>query len=58
MWTGPFRRLPRDVLALGFASEFFSKALADQTVETVLEAAYSFNITTVGGMRRRAPHLL
>jgi carbohydrate-selective porin OprB len=45
-WTGPFRRLHRDVLAVGFATEFFSEALADQTVETVLEAAYSFNVTT------------
>jgi porin len=45
-WTGPFRRLHKDVLALGFATEFFSEALVDQTVETVLEAAYSFNVTT------------
>jgi len=46
VWTGPFRRLSGDVLAIGFASEFFSSALPDQSVETVLEAAYSFNITT------------
>jgi len=46
IWKGPFRRLERDVLALGFAAEFFSAALPDQTVETVLEAAYSFNLTT------------
>ena len=26
-WTGPFRRLREDVLALGFAAEFFSDAL-------------------------------
>ncbi|MGB8331340.1 MAG: carbohydrate porin [Polyangiales bacterium] len=45
-WTGPFRRLPKDDLAFGFAAEFFSDALVDQTVETVLEAAYSFNVTT------------
>jgi carbohydrate-selective porin OprB len=45
-WTGPFRRLREDVLALGFAAEFFSDALVDQTVETVLEGAYSFNVTT------------
>lgn len=46
VWTGPFRRLEKDVLALGFASQFFSHALLNQTVETVLEAAYSFNVTT------------
>jgi len=46
VWKGPFRRLREDVLALGFASEFFSPALAGQTVETVLEAAYSFNVTS------------
>lgn len=46
VWTGPFRRLTSDVLAFGFASQFFSKALAGQSVETVLEAAYSFNLTT------------
>ena len=46
LWTGPFRRLEKDVLALGFAVQFFSDALIDQTVETVLEAAYSFNVTT------------
>ena len=34
------------MLALGFAVQFFSDALIDQTVETVLEAAYSFNVTT------------
>ena len=34
------------MLALGFALEFFSDALVDQKVETVLEAAYSFNVTT------------
>jgi porin len=34
------------VLALGFAVQFFSDALVDQKVETVLEAAYSFNVTT------------
>lgn len=45
-WKGPFRRLREDVLALGFAAEFFSDALVDQTVETVLEGAYSFNVTT------------
>jgi hypothetical protein len=26
-WTGPFRRLREDVLALGFAAEFFGDAL-------------------------------
>jgi porin len=46
VWAGPFRRLPDDVLAFGFANQFFSKSLPDQKVETVLEAAYSFNITT------------
>ena len=46
VWKGPFRRLREDVLALGFASEFFSAALLDQTVETVVEAAYSFNVTS------------
>lgn len=46
LWTGPFRRLEKDVLALGFAVQFFSDALVDQKVETVLEAAYSFNVTT------------
>ena len=46
LWTGPFRRLKKDVLALGFATEFFSEALVDQKVETVLEGAYSFNVTT------------
>ena len=46
VWTGPGRRLPDDVLALGFANEFFSKPLADQSVEVVLEGAYSFNLTT------------
>lgn len=46
VWSGPFRRLVGDELALGFASQFFSNALADQSVETVLEAAYSFNVTT------------
>ena len=46
IWKGPVRRLDKDVLALGFATEFFSAALPDQTVETVLEAAYSFNLTT------------
>jgi len=46
LWTGPFRRLKKDVLALGFAAEFFSDALVGQTVETVLEAAYSFDVTT------------
>ena len=45
-WTGLFRRLREDVLALGFATEFFSDVLVDQTVETVLEGAYSFNVTT------------
>ncbi len=45
-WSGPFRKLPKDVLALGFATEFFSDALVDQSVETVLEGAYSFNVTT------------
>ncbi len=46
VWTGRGRRLPDDVLALGFANEFFSRALADQSVEVVLEGAYSFNLTT------------
>jgi porin len=46
LWTGPFRRLKKDVLALGFAAQFFSDELVDQTVETVLEAAYSFDVTT------------
>jgi len=46
LWTGPFRRLKKDVLALGFATQFFSDALVDQKVETVLEGAYSFNVTT------------
>ncbi|MGD8605888.1 MAG: carbohydrate porin [Myxococcales bacterium] len=46
VWTGPLRRLPEDVLALGFATQFFSKGLPNQTVETVLEAAYSFNLTS------------
>jgi porin len=46
VWTGPFRRLTKDVLALGFAAQFFSEALIDQKVETVLEGAYSFNVTT------------
>ena len=46
LWTGPFRRLKKDVLALGFAAQFFSDDLVDQTVETVLEAAYSFDVTT------------
>ena len=46
LWTGPFRRLEKDVLALGFAVQFFSDALVGQKVETVLEGAYSFNVTT------------
>ncbi len=46
VWTGPFRKLREDVLALGFATQFFSNALADQTVETVLEGAYSFNVSS------------
>ena len=46
LWTGPFRRLEKDVLALGFAVQFFSDSLVDQKVETVLEGAYSFNVTT------------
>jgi porin len=46
LWTGPFRKLPEDVLAFGFAAQFFSDGLVDQTVETVLEAAYSFNIAS------------
>ena len=46
MWTGPFPRSKEDVLALGFATQFFSNALVDQTVETVLEGAYSFNVTS------------
>ncbi len=46
VWTGPFPRLAKDTLALGFASLWFSDALAGQTVETVLEVAYSFNFTT------------
>ena len=45
-WSGPFRKLPKDVLALGFATEFFCDALVDQSVETVLEGAYSFHVTT------------
>jgi len=46
VWNGPFRRLQKDTLALGVASELFSDALVDQKVETVLEASYSFNVTT------------
>jgi porin len=46
VWTGPFPRLAKDTLALGFADSWFSDALAGQTVETVLEVAYSFNFTT------------
>jgi porin len=46
VWNGPFRRLQKDTLALGVATELFSDALVDQKVETVLEASYSFNVTT------------
>lgn len=46
VWAGPFPRLAKDTLALGFANSWFSDALAGQTVETVLEVAYSFNFTT------------
>lgn len=46
VWNGPFRRLPKDTLVFGWAMEFFSRELPDQSFETVLEAAYSFNPTT------------
>lgn len=46
VWNGPGSRLPNDTFALGWAMEFFSRELRDQSFETVLEVAYSFRPTT------------
>ena len=46
VWNGPGRRLPDDTLALGWAMEFFSRELPEQSFEAVFEATYSFRPTT------------
>ncbi|MFT3922268.1 MAG: carbohydrate porin [Myxococcales bacterium] len=46
VWTGLIPRRHKDVLAFGFANEFFSKDVPNQSYEITLEAAYSVNATT------------
>lgn len=46
IWTGPSAGRPQDTLALGFAASGFSDLLRPATQETVLEAAYSFYVTS------------
>jgi len=45
VWNGPFAGRAADSLALGFAASRFSDALQPATDETVVEAAYSFEIS-------------